>query len=145
VTHIRAEVMTALGDRVNLASRLQTLAEPGAVLLSDATRRLVDGLVDATFAGDRAIKGKLERQKVWRLDAIRQGATRFDVAVGRGLSLYLGRERELHLLDCALAEACNGLRVIDIVAEPGMGKSRLLHEFVARMRDKQAFALFGNC
>ncbi|MGA2792721.1 MAG: adenylate/guanylate cyclase domain-containing protein, partial [Roseiarcus sp.] len=56
VTQIRGEsgLATALGDTVNLASRLQTLAEPGTVYLSEATQRLVQGLVETTFAGERA-------------------------------------------------------------------------------------------
>ena len=61
--------MTALGDTVNVASRLQTLAEPGTVFLSEATQRLVQGLVETTFAGAHAIKGKAESQKVYRLDS----------------------------------------------------------------------------
>ena len=109
VTHIRGESgqATALGDTVNLASRLQALAEPGTVYLSEATQRLVEGLVESTFAGTQAIKGKAEPQKVYRLDAIRQGATRFEAAIGRGLSAYVGRERELEILQRALADACN--------------------------------------
>ena len=147
VTQIRGEsaAMTALGDTVNLASRLQTLAEPGTVYLSEATQRLVQGLVETTFAGAHAIKGKAEPQKVYRLDAIRQGATRFEAAVGRGLSAYVGRERELEVLERALAEARGELRVIDVVAEPGMGKSRLLHEFRQRIGKEQAFILTGSC
>ena len=82
VAQIRGEsaAVTALGDTVNLASRLQTLAEPGTVYLSEATQRLVEGLVETTFAGEHAIKGKTEPQKVWRLefhppgrDAVRGG------------------------------------------------------------------------
>ena len=147
VTQIRGEsaAMTALGDTVNLASRLQTLAEPGTVYLSEATQRLVQGLVETTFAGAHAIKGKAEPQKVYRLDSIRQGATRFEAAVGRGLSAYVGRERELEILERAFAEARGELRVIDVVAEPGMGKSRLLHEFRQRIGKEQAFILTGSC
>ena len=74
--------MTALGDTVNLASRLQGLAGPGTVYLSDATQRLVQGLVETTFVGTHAIKGKAEPQKVYRLESIRQGATRFEAAIG---------------------------------------------------------------
>src|SRR5208282_3423745 len=83
VTQIHGEggPATALGDTVNLASRLQTLAEPGTVYLSEATQRLVLGLVDATFAGEHTIKGKAEPQKIYRLETIRRGATRFDAAV----------------------------------------------------------------
>ena len=146
VTQIRSEsaAMTALGDTVNLASRLQTLAEPGTAFLSEATHRLVQGMVDATFAGSHAIKGKAEPQNVYRLDALRKGATRFEAAIGRGLTTYVGRERELDTLDRALAEARAGLRVVDIVAEPGMGKSRLLYEFRQRVGKERAFFLAGN-
>ena len=113
VTQIRGEsaAMTALGDTVNLASRLQTLAEPGTVYLSEATQRLVQGLVETKFAGAHAIKGKAEPQKVYRLDAIRQGATRFGAAIGRGLSAYVGRERELDILERRLAEAQSRLQI----------------------------------
>ena len=147
VTQIRGEsaAMTALGDTVNLASRLQTLAEPGTVYLSEATQRLVQGLVEATFAGAHEIKGKIEPQKVFRLDSIRQGATRFDAALGRGLSAYVGRERELEILERAFAEARGRLRVVDVVAEAGMGKSRLLHEFRQHLGTGQAFILTGSC
>src|ERR1700683_3397877 len=118
VTQIRGEnaATTALGDTVNLASRLQTLAKPGTVYLSEATHRLVQGLVETTFAGAHAIKGKAEPQKVYRLDSIRQGATRFEAAVERGLSAYVGRERELEMLERAFAEARSALSVVDVVA-----------------------------
>jgi class 3 adenylate cyclase len=146
VTHIHgaADSATALGDTVNLASRLQTLAEPGAVYLSEATLRLVGGLVETSFAGAHAIKGKAEPQRVYRLEAIRRGAARFDAALGRGLSAYVGRDREMEILELAFAAARENLRVVDIVAEPGMGKSRLAHEFLQRIANERAFVLIGN-
>jgi class 3 adenylate cyclase len=136
---------TALGDMVNLASRLQALAEPGGVVLSEATYGLVEGFVEATFSGSHAIKGKAEPQKIWRLDSIREGATRFDVAVRHGLTAYVGRERELEILQRGFASARSRLRAIDIVAEAGMGKSRLLYEFRGRATDAKATILSGNC
>src|SRR6185437_3813436 len=147
VTQIRAEsaAMTALGDAVNLASRLQTLAEPGKVLLSEATYHQVQGLVDATFAGEHEIKGKAEKQKAYRLDAVRQGAVRFDAAISRGLSTYVGRAEELESLERELVSARSGLRVVDVLAEPGMGKSRLLHEFRQKIDKNEVFILQGNC
>lgn len=149
VTQIRGEGegenMTALGDTVNLASRLQTLAEPGKVLLSEATYRQVQGLVDATYAGEHEIKGKVEKQKAYRLDAVRQGAVRFDAAISRGLSAYVGRADELESLERELVSAPSGLRVVDVLAEPGMGKSRLLHEFRRKIGRDRAFILQGNC
>ena len=136
--------VTVLGDTVNFAARLQSLAEPGSVFMSEVTHRLVQGMVDASFAGEHSIKGKSESQKAYRLDAIRQGTTRFEAVVSRGLSAFVGRERELEVLERALAEARSQLRVIDLAAEPGMGKSRLLYEFQQRI-GKDAFILSGTC
>ena len=137
--------ITVLGDTVNFAARLQALAEPDSVLMSEATHRLVQGMVEASFAGEHTTKGKSEAQKVYRLDGIRHGATRFEAAVSRGLSTFVGRELELEVLERGLAEARPQLRVIDIAAEPGMGKSRLLHEFRQRVGKERAFVLSGNC
>ena len=136
--------VTVLGDTVNFAARLQVIAEPGTVFISEATHRLVQGMIDANFEGEHAIKGKSESQKVYRLEAIRPGATRFEAAVSRGLSAFVGREHELEVLERALAEARLQLRGIDLVAEPGMGKSRLLHEFRQRI-GKDAFVPSGSC
>src|SRR5262245_31418864 len=137
--------ITVLGDTVNFASRLQALAEPDTIFLSEATHRLVQGMVEASFVGEQTIKGKAEPQKVYRLDGVRSGATRFDAAVTRGLSAFVGRAHELELLDRELDEARSRLRVIDVAAEPGMGKSRLLHEFRQRIGKDRAFVLSGSC
>jgi class 3 adenylate cyclase len=136
---------TVLGDTVNVAARLQSTAEPETVVMSEAMHGLVRGLVGASFAGENRFKGKAEPQKVWRLDSVRSGVTRFEAAVGRGLSAYVGRERELVVLERGLAEARTHLHVVDVVAEPGMGKSRLLHEFRQRIDKEQAFILSGSC
>jgi class 3 adenylate cyclase len=137
--------VTVLGDTVNFAARLQALAEPDSVLMSEATHRLVQGMVDATFSGDQKIKGKAEPQKTYRLNAIRQGATRFEAAVSRGLSAFVGRERELDLLERGLEKARAELCVVDLAAEPGMGKSRLVYEFRRRVGKERAFVLSGSC
>jgi class 3 adenylate cyclase len=118
-----------LGDTVNFAARLQSIAEPNSVFISEATHRAVLGLVDASFAGAHTIKGKSEPQNVYRLNAVRQGAARFEAAVSRGLSVFVGRERELEVLERGLDKGHYELCVIDTVAEPGIGKSRLLYEF----------------
>ena len=65
--------------------------------------------------------------------------------MSRGLSAYVGRERELEILERGLAEARIQLHVIDVVAEPGMGKSRLLHEFRQRIGKERAVILSGSC
>lgn len=137
--------VTALGDTINLAARLQAVAEPGSVVLSDAAQKLVEGLVESRYAGAHQMKGKAEAQRVHRLIAMREGIHRFDAAVSRGLTDYVGRDRELEALERRMAEAGVGIQVIDIAGEPGIGKSRLLHEFRQRIADARAFVLSGSC
>jgi class 3 adenylate cyclase len=137
--------IAVLGDTVNLASRLQTMAAPNSALLSQSIYRVVQGMVEASFAGEHSVKGKSEPQKVYYLTAIRRGASRFDAAMSRGLSPFVGRERELEVLESAFVDARLGLRVVDLVAEPGMGKSRLLHEFRAITNRDSPFVLTGSC
>jgi class 3 adenylate cyclase len=80
---------------VNFAARLQALAEPDCILMSEATHRLGQGMVEATFAGEHTIKGKTKPQKVYSLHTVRRGVTRFDAALSPGLS------SELELLERA--------------------------------------------
>jgi class 3 adenylate cyclase len=140
-----AASVTAIGDTVNLASRLQTLAEPGSVLLSEAAHRLVQGLVESVSVGEHQIKGKSEPQRVYRLNAIRRGAIRFDTALSRGLTAYVGRDLEIATLESELEQPSLNVRAISIIADPGMGKSRLLHEFRQRIGGERAFLLTGSC
>jgi class 3 adenylate cyclase len=134
-----------LGDTVNLASRLQALASPGTVLLSERAHRLVEGRAEAEFAGEHAIKGRDAPEKVYRLLSVRGDASRFDAALICGLTTLVGRERELDALEQAIAQIDAGTRTVDIVGEPGIGKSRLLHEFRARAVTRRALTLAGTC
>ena len=136
---------TAVGDTVNLASRLQNLAPPGGTLICEATRRLVEWLVDASFEGERPIKGRSKPQKVWLVNFVRRGATRFDASVGRGLSPHVGRDAEMSRLRDALALSKARRQVVDISAEPGLGKTRLVFEFLKRLNDGEALVLTGHC
>lgn len=137
--------MTAVGNTVNRAARIQALAPEGGCLICDNTRRLVEWLVDLSFDGEHVIKGVSKPQKLWELQAVRDGANRFDASVGRGLSRYVGREVEFAALSKALDEARDGLRVIDLVAEPGLGKTRLVFEFLDQARKEEAIILTGHC
>jgi class 3 adenylate cyclase/tetratricopeptide (TPR) repeat protein len=137
--------VTAIGDTVNLASRLQNLAEPGTVLLSDAANRLVQGLVATDFLGEHAVKGKSELQRVYRLNSVSEGVTRFSASMRRGLAGFVGRDQELARLESCAQDALGGKRVVDIVGEPGIGKSRLLHEFRQRIDRQRLSFLSGDC
>ena len=137
-------IANAFGDTVNFASRLQSLAEPGTVFLSEATNQLVEGMVETEFAGKKEVKGKLELQSVFRVKGIREGSARFDRAIRRGLTQYVGRVRELQLLNDNIRNG-DGVRVIDVVGEAGIGKSRLLHEFRETFDTQQFTFLAGHC
>ena len=138
--------VTAVGNAVNLASRVQALAPEGACLICDATRRLVEWRADLTFDGEHGIKGVATPQKLWRLVSVREGASRFDASRARGLTRHIGRDGELAMLSQALhAAGEGGLRVIDLAAEAGLGKTRLVYEFLQRLGPGEARVLSGHC
>ncbi|HZZ21897.1 MAG TPA: AAA family ATPase [Roseiarcus sp.] len=137
--------VTVMGDTVNVASRLQALAEPGSAVMSEATHRLVEGLVETSFFGDHDVKGKSASQKAYRLHAIREGATRFGAKLHRGLTTFVGRDAELEKLEGGFEAIGSGVRVFDIVGEPGIGKSRLVHEFLGQIVKGRAQVLVGGC
>ena len=142
-SHNAAE--TALGDTVNLASRLQGLAPAGGTVICDATQRLVEWLAETTSMGEREIKGKARPQTLWLLKSVRRGGRRFDASIGRGLSAYIGREKELEALTGALARSQEQLQAVDVVADAGLGKSRLIFEFRKRIDGGEPLILSGNC
>jgi class 3 adenylate cyclase len=136
--------ITVMGDAVNIAARLQSIAEPGTVYLSEATRKLAEGRIEAEPKGEHRVKGRTEPLTVFKLAGL-DDAPRFAAAVQRGLSPFVGRARELDILEQNLEAARRGLRVVNIVADPGMGKSRLLHEFRFRLGAAGVFVLSGDC
>jgi class 3 adenylate cyclase len=138
------EGFAVFGDSVNTAARLQAFAPPGAILLSKAMHKLVSGLVDCEFVGLFRLKGKSGLQPAYRLDGIRQAVPRFQAALARGLSSHVGRARELKRLERILLGSRRGLRVADIAGEAGIGKSRLIHEFLGRSARLGSF-LSGSC
>jgi class 3 adenylate cyclase len=119
---------TAVGDTTNLAARLQQQAEPGAILISEAVARLVRGYVTLEARPPLTVKGKDEPIMAHRLVAV--GPRRSRLTEERTLSPFVGRARELGVLREALSEVQAGHgQVVSILGEPGVGKSRLLHEF----------------
>ncbi len=137
--------LAVTGDAVNVASRVQGLAAPGTVLLSELAYRLVEGRVDAEFAGEHPIKGRSATERVYRLDRVRNEASRFDASRFRGLTTFVDRERELDRLERAVRDIGGDVRAFDIAGEPGIGKSRLLHEFSERAGKYRALVVTGGC
>jgi class 3 adenylate cyclase len=128
---------TAIGDTTNVAARLQQAADPGRVMISEVTHRLVSGYFHTRSVGELALKGKAEPVRGWEVISARVARTRLDVEAERGLTPFVGRERELRLLtECfEKTRQCHG-QVVFVVGEPGIGKSRLLLEFRRRLGDE---------
>jgi len=136
----------AVGDTVNLASRMEGLAEPGATYVTEDTFRLTEGLFRFEALGEKAIKGKEAPIKVYQVIAPSTRRTRFDVSAERGLTPFVGRERELELLLDGFERAKAGKgQAFSIVSEAGLGKSRLLYEFRKAVANEDVTFLEGRC
>ena len=124
---------TAQGHVVGLAARVQQLAPPGGATVTGETARLAAGFFEFLDRGEQNLKGASVPVRVFDLRGPGQIRTRFDSARARGFSRFVGRERELAMLESALREAQSGRpSVVLVTAEPGAGKSRLCHELVER-------------
>jgi len=136
----------AVGDTVNLASRMQELAEPGTTYLTEETFRLTEGLFRFEALGVKAVKGREEPVKIYRAIAPSTMRTRFDVSAERGLTPFVGRERELELLLDGLERSKEGRgQAFSIMAEAGVGKSRFLYEFRKAVTSEDVTFLEGRC
>ncbi len=121
---------TAVGDTTNLAARLQQLAQPGTVIISEATHRLVAGYFETRDLGEHAVKGHPEPVRVFEVLRARGRRTRSDVVAEHGLTPRVGRDRELGtLLDLYQQSKAGHGQVVSITGEAGIGKSRLMLEF----------------
>jgi class 3 adenylate cyclase len=128
---------TAVGDTTNVAARLQQAADPGHILISEVTHRLVAGYFHTRAIGELSLKGKTAVMHAWEVISARVARTRLEVEAERGLTPFVGRERELRLLSECFEKAKTGHgQVVFVVGEPGIGKSRLLLEFRRRLGDQ---------
>jgi tetratricopeptide (TPR) repeat protein len=122
---------SAVGQTTHLAARMEQLAAPGSILLTAATLRLVEGLVRVQALGPVPVKGLVEPVEVFALVGVTALRRRLQAAVARGLSPFVGRQSELVALQQALARAGAGQgQVVALIGEPGVGKSRLVYEFL---------------
>jgi class 3 adenylate cyclase/tetratricopeptide (TPR) repeat protein len=126
---------TAVGHTVGLAQRMEALAEPGNAYLTEHTAKLAEGYLEIKDLGEFEVKGASRPIRVFELLGAGSARSRFDLSRERGLSRFVGRSEEMKLLEDALEQAKQGRgAVIGIVAEPGIGKSRLCQEFADRCR-----------
>ena len=123
---------TPIGHSISLASRLQSLAMPGSIAISDGLRKLVEGYFTLYPLGPARIKGVNEKINVYQVTGLGPLRTRLQRAAGRGLTKFVGRGREMEALCHAAGLAHDGHgQIVAVMADPGMGKSRLFYEFKA--------------
>ena len=137
---------TAIGDTTNLASRMEGLAAPGAVFVSEATYKLVKDFFDFKSPDRLLIKGKEKPQNAYEL--MKPGAieTRIDASAAKGLTKFVGRKNSMAALNHALENAVSGSgQVVGIVGEAGVGKSRLILELRKSLSKGEYTILEGKC
>jgi predicted ATPase len=137
---------TAQGDTTNLAARLQQAASPGAIWVGESTHRVARGAFDWRPIGSVTVKGRGAPVAAYELLGRSALRSRFEAQAQRGLTRFVGRDAELRQLLAAWQTTRNGQgRVVSVVGEAGLGKSRLLHEFKALLAREEAQCLEGSC
>src|SRR6202035_2321767 len=115
-----------------LASRMQAVAPTRSIAISEHTRKFVEGYFDLKPLGPTKVKGVTEAVNVYEVTGLGPLRTRLQRAVGRGLTKFVGREREMEAMRHAAEQAKSGHgQIAAAMAEPGVGKSRLFYEFKA--------------
>ena len=126
---------SAIGQTTHLAARMEQLAPPGSIRLTAETLRLAEGWVQVTPLGPVPVKGLPAPVEVCELVGAGPARTRLQAFAARGLTPFVGRQAELAALHQALEQAGAGHgQVVAVIGEPGVGKTRLFHEFTHASR-----------
>jgi class 3 adenylate cyclase/predicted ATPase len=121
---------TPIGHTANLAARMQVLAPIGSIAATEQVRKLCEGYFVLKPLGPTKVKGVSEPVNVYEVTGLGPLRTRLQRSAGRGLTKFVGRECEMEMLRLAAAQARAGRgQIAAAMAEPGVGKSRLFHEF----------------
>ncbi|MSP81538.1 MAG: adenylate/guanylate cyclase domain-containing protein [Alphaproteobacteria bacterium] len=135
----------AIGPTVHLANRLEQLALPGTIRISAATQRLAAGFLAVAPLGPVPVKGLSEPIEIFDLQGATGARNRLQALGERGLSPFVGRAGEVAMLEHALDRAKGGEgRVVGLVGEPGVGKSRLAFEFARSPGTAGCLVLAGS-
>ncbi len=134
------------GDTVNTCARLAALAEVDEILVAPETQRGIAPFFETVALAPVALKGKAQQFTPYRVTGGGLSRSRFEAAELRGLSRYVGRDRELRALQDSFQEVLQGRgQALSLVGEAGMGKSRLLHEFRRGMKAGSVNLVLGRC
>jgi class 3 adenylate cyclase len=137
---------TAIGDTTNLASRLEALAQPGTVLISEATAHLLRDAFAIRAAGPFAVKGKDTPVAAYEVLGLAATTAPLALAPGRRLTPLVGRSAELaQLVACAQQLKAQFTQVVAVIGEAGSGKSRLIYEFKERLAGEPVILFEARC
>jgi class 3 adenylate cyclase/tetratricopeptide (TPR) repeat protein len=126
---------SAVGQTTHLAARMEQMAKPGSVLVTGDTLRLAEGYVQVRPLGSIPVKGFEAPTPVFEVTGTMAARSRFQASAARGLTRFVGRDRELQQLAQAIERAAAGHgQAVAIVGEAGVGKSRLVWEFTRSHR-----------
>jgi hypothetical protein len=121
-----------IGHATSLAARMQALAPIGSIAATEPVRKLCEGYFTFKSLGPTKVKGVSEPVNVYEVIGLGPLRTRLQRSAGRGLTKFVGREREMEVLGHAAEQAKAGHgQIVAAMAEPGVGKSRLYFEFKA--------------
>jgi len=137
----------AFGETMNLASRLQTVAKPGSVVLSESVRRMAGGGFEYEDMGEKELKGVSGPTRVYRVLGVSQAESRFDAATKSGLTPIVGRETEISALVDGWRQVCETGRgrAVLMRGEAGIGKSRIVSALRERLRDETKQTRLYQC
>jgi class 3 adenylate cyclase/tetratricopeptide (TPR) repeat protein len=137
----------AFGETLNLASRLQTVAKPGSVVISESVRRMAGGGFEYEDLGEKELKGVSGPTKVYRVLGVSQAESRFEAATQRGLTPIVGRDAEISALTDSwrqVRETGSG-RAILLRGEAGIGKSRMVSALRERLQNEASQTQLFQC
>jgi serine/threonine protein kinase/predicted ATPase len=122
------DAVSVVGEARNVAVRLEDVAEPGHIVITAATERLIHGHFDCTSLGHRKVKGVAQPVELFLVRGIGDEKNPIEVAQRAGLTPLTGRDHEISLLKDRWEQAREGMgQVVLIIGEPGLGKSRLVY------------------
>lgn len=137
---------TAVGQTTHLASRMERITAPGTILVTETVVRLASEQFSFKPLGLTPVKGLTDLVDVYELVAAEPSPPGLQLARTRGLAPFVGRQIEMSLLRAALDFAAAGRgQVVAVTGEPGIGKSRLLYEFVHAQPARGWLTLEGSC
>jgi len=137
---------TVIGDTANVAARLQEAAEPGTILISEATRLLSQDYTRAEPVGPLSLKGKAEPLTAYRLIDVSHRRSGLRESASPRTANFINRENELAVLNNILRQVENGRgQAVGLVGEPGIGKSRLVAEFRSQLARGRVTWVEGRC